>query len=155
MPMGRSPILAALVLLPMACSEAPPGGPSADDPLACGQPSPCPTTELRQGSLELQTQDAAACQYQSIVSGKPAHLRVHFLDITDITWDLYTNGVDPAVLVETECEIKGPCTQKSVKRCIFQQPTYLDCSHGTGPARVCGSPIEWCGTSRDVEPVCP
>jgi hypothetical protein len=113
------------------------------------------TTELRQGSQELSTQDAAVCQYQAIIAKKPAHLALHFLDVTDITWDVYMNGVDPAVVVETECEIKGPCTQKSVKRCIFATPANLDCSHGTGPARVCGSPVDWCSTSRDVQPTCP
>ena len=145
----------AIVVSGIGCSSPSPAGPSADDPLGCGLPSPCATTELRQGSLELTTQDAAVCQYQTIVGAKPAHLRLHFLDVTDITWDVYTNGTDPAVVVETECEIKGPCTQKSVKRCIFQSPTNLDCSHGTGPSRVCGSPVEWCATSRDVDPVCP
>jgi hypothetical protein len=152
----RATRLAVFVLWLSACSGEPrPGGASPGDPLGCGLPSPCATTELRQGSQELSTQDAAVCQYQTIVTGKPAHLTVHFLDVTDITWDVYTNGVDPAVLVETECEIKGPCSQKAVKRCVFQQPTYLDCSHGTGPSRVCGAPIEWCSTSRDVDPVCP
>jgi hypothetical protein len=148
-------LVLVLVLSTSACSEPRPGGPSADDPLGCGLPATCAMTELRQGSQELQTQDAAVCQYQTIVAGKVAHMRVHFVDVTDITWDVYTNGVDPAVLVETECEINGPCSQKAVKRCTFQTPTLLDCSHGTGPARVCGAPIEWCGTSRDVDPTCP
>jgi hypothetical protein len=145
-----------LALLVVACGSSATGvAPSPQDPLGCGLPVPCSTTELRQGSQELSPQDASACQYQTLIANKPAHVALHFRDTTDITWDVYMNGTDPAVVVETECEINGPCTQKSVKRSVIQVPQYLDCSHGTGPPRVCGSPVEWCSTSRDVTPVCP
>jgi hypothetical protein len=142
--------LATAIFVTPACGD---DGPSEGDPLGCGLPRPCPVGEFTQGSKrELTPQDAATCIYTELSSAKPGHYTVQFRDLVIVTWDLYVNGPDPAVIVETECEIKGPCTLKNVKRCMLKPAASLDCSKGQGPARVCGDPPhDWCSSSREIE----
>ncbi len=131
------------------------GASSGGDPLGgCGLPDPCALGKFTQGSnRELLPQDAATCMYTTLAAAKPAHLAVQFHDLTDTTWDFYSNGKDPAVIVETECELNGgPCSVKHVKRCDVKTAQLLDCSHGQGPTRVCGDPTnDWCQSSREVD----
>ena len=136
-----------------ACGSSSSSGPSADDPLGCNLPTPCAMGSFGQGSRELAPQDAATCMYGALASGKPVHLAVQFKDTAIDTWDLYVNGTDPAVVVQTLCEFNGPCTTKSIKRCVLKPATGFDCSKGTGAARVCGDPTnDWCTSTREIDP---
>jgi hypothetical protein len=145
------------VALVAACGSSSPSGPSADDPLGCNLPTPCAMGSFGQGSRELAPQNAAVCMYDAladeIAGGKPVHLTVQFKDTAIDTWDLYVNGSDPAVIVETQCEFDGPCSTKSIKRCVLKPASGFDCSKGTGPARVCGDPAnDWCTSTREIDP---
>ena len=107
---------------------------------------------MTQSSTDVTTQDTAACMYQVLTTGQPAHLTVRLHDLRDRVEDLYTNGHDPAILVSQHCDSANePCVQDSIKKCQIQIATYLDCSNGQGPKRVCGMPINWCQTSLDVD----
>jgi hypothetical protein len=151
--------IALVAILLVACSSSstttsgPPGSPS--DPLGCGLPSPCDTGVITTTSTEMSTLQTAQCIYTALAAAKPTHLVVELSDVVDSFWDFYWNGTDPAVIVETRCEIKGPCSQQSVKRCALEPASQIDCSHGSGPSRVCNAPINWCSSSADVQPVCP
>jgi hypothetical protein len=142
-----------LGILVGACGAIACGDPhhDEDDPVGCGLPEPCGVAELRQGSQELDPQEAAACMHDTIASGESAHLRVVFVDTREITYDLYIDGDEPAVLTEIDCEFDGPCMELEADRCVLHDPDHLDCSGGTGPARVCGAPVNWCTSSSAIE----
>jgi hypothetical protein len=155
--MRQVPIaLAGAFVLLVACSDDP--VPSAEDPLGCGLPRPCGVAEFTQASKRALSPDAAGtCMLDALKGNGPVHLTVQFRDLTVVTWDFYRAGADPPVVVESECEFKGPCREKSIKRCILKAPEALDCSRGQGAPRVCGDPVhDWCSSTRSVEaPVCP
>src|SRR5688572_12225527 len=148
-----APTRFALPLSPLLCVLAC-GDPhhDEDDPVGCGLPEPCEVAQLRQGNNgELEPQEAAVCMFNTIVSGESAHLRVEFVDTREITYDLYIDGDEPAVLTELDCEFDGPCQDLEADRCVIQAAEYLDCSNGMGPQRVCSGPINWCMSSSAIE----